>query len=346
MAVGLCTHYARCDQAYLAARLAQLLQKQGIDFSIFADNTPGKLSLPYDNAIFTKKDIKFTDWASLHNVIVWTHVPNIAQLNYANRKNIKTIIAPMWQELVPPFRKVMRRADHVISMSAECQTLFSEIYKLRSAELIPFDPGLPVFRKNTAINHRQVKIFLPWFDRNARCANSIFITALQFLMERMEEAHLTIAITPSRFSPAIVKFFSTLNNRCAGRISILRDVPVAYRPQIYLQHDLTIAPGECDNYGICPLTSLTMGTPVLSLAVSPQVDFLSSESNSVLVKTSTDYDENGVVHALPDYGKFIHILQQLIAAPGYIQKLSQKTNYNLSSRKTAFETVWTSLFNV
>jgi hypothetical protein len=346
MRVGLCTHYARCDQAYLAARLAQLLQTRGIDFDIYSVNQPGKLGLPYDKNVITRGVLRFTEWVRQQNVIVWTHVPNLAQLNYAKRKGAKTIIVPMWQELVPPFKKTLQRADHVITMSAECQMLFSEIYKIRSAELVPFDPGLPIFKKSRDINSRNVRIFLPWFDRNAKCTTGGFISALKFLLEHMEEAYFTLAITPSQFSPAVVKFFLTLKRHCKNRVNIIRSVPVSARPQIYMANDLTLLPAECDNYGLCAITSISVGTPVLTTAISPQTDFLFPDVNSVLVKTAVDYDENGVIHALPDYAKFMYVLQELIAEPGHIQHLNQKTNYNLHARKNAFETVWLNLFNV
>jgi hypothetical protein len=345
MRVGIYTHYAHCDQAYFAVRLAQLLRKLGADFDIYSNAQPGKLGLPYDSAVMARNTIKFTDWAKKQRVIVWTFVPRIEQINFAKRRNIKTIIVPMWQELIPPFRKTLQSANHAISLSTECQSLFADVYKLRSAELIPFDTGLPISKKTKYINERKIKILLPWFDRNARCSGGQFIAALRFLVEHMEEVHLTVAITPSQFSPAIAKFFRNMQKKCPTRVSLLRSVPVAKRPQLYAQNDLTIIPAECDNYGLCALTSITVGTPVLTTAISPQTDFLYPDMNSVLVMSKTDYDENGVIHALPDYEKFCYVLQELIAEPRLIQKMNSKTNYNLSTRRFAFETGWTNLFD-
>lgn len=346
MRVGLYTHYAQCDQAYLAVRLAQLLHKLGIQFDIYSDHPPGKLGIPYDRAVVTRDIIKFTDWAKKQKVIVWTHVPRIEQVTYAKRRGIRTVIAPMWQELVPPYRKTMQAADFVISQCAECHSLFSEIYKIKSADLIPFDTGLPITKKNSQIDERRIKVFLPWFDRNARCSGGQFIAILRFLVERMREAHLTVAITPSRFSPSIAKFFVNMKKICGDRVTLLRGVPYIKRPQLYAEHDLTVFPAECDNFGLCSLTSLTMGTPVLSTAISPQIDFLYPDNNAELVITKLDYDENGVVHALPDYEKFGYALQELIAEPRHIQKLNGKTNYNLNSRRKAFEMNWTNMFDV
>lgn len=345
MRVGLYTHYAHCDQAYFAIRLAQLLQKLGAEFDIYSDAQPGKLKLPYDSAVLTRNVIKFTDWANKQRVIVWTFVPRVEQIAYAKRRGIKTVVVPMWQDLVPPFRKALRTADIVITMSAECQTLFTDVYKIRTAELIPFDAGLPVTKKSTHLNPRQIKILLPWFDRNAKCTGGQFIAALKFLIEHMDEIQLTVAITPSQFSPAIAKFFKNIAVKHPGRLQLIRGVPVRSRPQLYAAHDLTIIPAECDNYGLCALTSITMGTPVLTTAVPPQTDFLFPDNNAVLVRTKIDYDENGVAHALPDYEQFVYVLQELIAEPRHIQKMSQKTNYNLAARKAAFEMGWTNIFD-
>ena len=344
MRVGIYTHYAHCDQAYLAIRLAQLLLKVGADFGIYSDCRPARLGLKFDNGIATRLTNLFTNWAQNYSVIVWTHVPPPEQIRWAKRQKIHTVIAPMWQELRQPFRKALNSANCVVTMSTECQTLFSEIYKIRSAQLIPFDTGLPIVKKNKSINPRKLTLFLPWFDRNARCTGGSFIDALKFLVEHMEEINLQVAITPSQFSPGIAKFFTNLGRK-TGRVKLLRGVPVSKRPALYSAADLTVYPAECDNYGLCALTSITVGTPVLTAAVPPQLDFLYPDENAGLLLTKTDYDENGVIHALPDYGQFMYLLQHLIHEPRYIQKMMQKTNYNLTARRNAFEMSWLNIFD-
>jgi len=344
MRVGIYTHYAHCDQAYLAARLGQLLLKVGADFSIYSDCAPAKLGLKFDAGITTRKNMRFTDWARDKSVIIWTHVPVAEQILWAKKRKIHTTIAPMWQELRPPFRKALNSAHCVVTMSAECQTLFSEIYKIKSAQLIPFDTGLPIVKKNKPIDPRNVKLFLPWFDRNARCAGGPLIDAIKFFIEHTEDARLDVAITTSQFSPSICKFFRNLGQK-TGRLGLIKRAPVPQRPELYAKADLTICPAECDNYGLCALTSITVGTPVLTTAVPPQIDFLHPDENAGLLLTKTDYDENGVIHAVPDYGQFIYLLQHLVHEPRYIQKMNQKTNYNLNSRRNAFEMGWMNVFD-
>lgn len=340
MRVGIYTHYAHCDQAYLSIRLVEFLRSRGIDFDLYSDAPPGKLGLPYDKIVSHRGLIKYTDWAKKQSAIVWTHVPKIEQINYANRIDKITVLAPMWQELVPPFRKAMKRADSVVALSTECHELYKDVYKLRNALLIPYDSGLPITRKELRVNQRQVKIFLPWFDRNARCANGDFLGALGFLIERMPEATLTVAITSSKFSPAIAKFFQTLGGRTGGRVSVVRSSTIADRLNLFAEHDVTIYPAECDNFGNCLLTSINCGTPVLTFAVSPQIDFVYQDANGLLIKTKTDYDENGVPHAIPDYDEFLRALQTMIAEPWHIDNLNNRITYNLSARRKAFEMGW------
>ena len=82
MRVGIYTHYAHCDAAYFAVRLADLAHQLGFEFEFYADDQPGKLGLPCDRAVVTRQDIKYTEWARKNNVIIWTHVPRIEQINY------------------------------------------------------------------------------------------------------------------------------------------------------------------------------------------------------------------------------------------------------------------------
>lgn len=346
MRVGIYTHYAHCDQAYLAVRLADLVRSHGGEFDIYSDAPPGKLGLSYDRAVAYRGMMDFTSWLKKQSVVVWTQVPRYEQLSYVKRFKIPTIVAPMWQELAPPFRKTLRLADSVVVLGSEQRELFHAVYKLRNVSLVPFDTGLPLTRKDSRINERKVTLFLPWFDRNARCAASQLLNLLSFVVERMHEAHLTVGITSSRFGPAVAKFFTKLGERTDGRVRLVRGVNYAQRATLYGQHNLTIWPGECDNYGLCGLMSLAAGTPVLSLLLPPQDDFLIPDVNSALVKTRIDHDDNGVPHAVPNYEQFAAVLQDLIAEPRQIENLQKKANYNLSARRTAFELGWRGLLEL
>jgi glycosyltransferase involved in cell wall biosynthesis len=346
MNVGIYTHYAQCDQTYLTVRLAEYLRSCGVDFSIYADNQPAKLKIPYDNLVVHRSRQKYSEWLKGRSAVVWTHIPKIEQINIAKRRGILTVLAPMWQELSPPFRKAARQADHVIALCTENRELFHGVYKFRNTTLIPFDAGLPPTKKDAAVNARKIKLFLPWYDRNARCAQSYFLDRLAYLLTHMPEAHLTVCISSSKFSPAIAKFFQRLGQKTDGRVVVARNVPIQKRPSLYAAHDLTINPAECDNYGLCNLTSICCGTPVLTFAVAPQTDFVYPEVNGVLVKTKVDYDENGAPHANPDYDSFADALQTLIAEPRHIDLMNKKINYNLNSRRKAFELGWQSVLRL
>jgi len=346
MRIGIYTHYAHCDEAYFALRLAGFLRTQGADCTLYSNTQPAKLKTEYDRSVVHKKKCSFTQWAKTCQIIIWTHPPKLDTLNYTKRVGVRTIIVPMWQELERPFKKVMNRADHVIAMNAEARELFAKIYKLKNVTFIPFDVGLPAIKKTKAINSRQIKIFLPWFDRNARCAHSQFLGLLGYLLERMPDAQLTVAITSSRFAPSIAKFFQTLGRKTHGRVKLVRNVQLSKRPAMYTAHDLTLFPAECDNYGLCSLTSISCGTPVLSFALSPQIDFVYQDANGVLVKTRVDYDDNGVPHAAPDYEKLVTVLQTMIAEPGHIDNLNKRVNYNLSTRSKSFELGWRTILRL
>lgn len=346
MSVGVYTHYARCDQAYFALRLAAFLQARGVEFSLYSGNQPAKLRTGFDNAVRCRPKTSFTEWAKTHSTVVWTHVPRLEQLSYAKRHGITTVLVPMWQELAAPFKKAIRQADHVVALTNECRELFAKIYKFKNVTLIPFDAGLPIVKKTRDVDQKNIRLLLPWFDRNARCTDSEFLAHLEYLLVRMPEARLTVCISSSKFSPAVAKFFQRLGKKTGGRVTLLRNVGLAARPQIFADHDLTMFPAECDNYGLCNLTSINCGTPVLAFAVSPQTDFVYQDSNGLLVKTKIDYDENGVPHAVPKYERFAAALQAFIAEPWHIDNMNKKINYNLNSRRKSFELGWSSLLRL
>lgn len=345
MSIGIYTHYAQCDQTYFAIRLADFLRDRGHDFSIYSDNQPAKIKSRYDNIVRYKNKQSFTSWAKEQSAVVWTHVPRIEQITYAKRNGVLAVLVPMWQELNPPFRKAVRQADHLVAMSSECRELFHSVYKFRNVTMVPFDVGLPVTKKDFTINHRKIKLLLPWFDRNARCTQGYFLDQLEYLITRLHEAYLTVCVSSSKFSPAVAKFFQRLGVK-TGRVTLLRGTRLSERPAIFAAHDLTVFPAECDNFGLCNLMSINCGTPVLTFAVSPQTDFIYPDANGVLVKTKIDFDENGVPHAAPDYEKYAAALQTLIAEPWHIDNMNKKINYNLNARRKSFELGWQSILRL
>lgn len=346
MRIGIYTHYAHCDQAYLAVRLAELCRQAGVEFDIYSAIEPAKLGSPYDKLVLTRQMTKFTDWVKKHKVILWTHVPRIEQLKCADRAGVKTVVAPMWQELVAPFRKALRAADVVVALCAEQTELFRDIYNLRNVVCIPFDPGLPTTRKTALTDPRNVRVLLPWFDRTARCTGNEFLSGLHQVVGSMPDLRLTVAITPSRFAPSIVQFFKNLREKTAGRVTITRHTPLKSRPLLFGSHDLTLSPGECDNYGLIPLTSIYMGTPVLATGVSPQRDIIENGQNGLLIRTKADYDEHGVVHALPDYALLIGALQDFVAEPRHIDTLNKHVSKGLPQRRRAFDAGWRQILNL
>jgi glycosyltransferase involved in cell wall biosynthesis len=251
----------------------------------------------------------------------------------------------MWQELASPFKKVLRMSDHVVAQVAEERDLFTGVYKLKNVSFIPFDVGLPAVKKEQAVDGRRIRVLLPWFDRNARCTQAEFLSGLEYIIERMPELHLTVAISSSKFAPGVAKFFRRLSRQTA-RVDVVRGVEINARQSLFINHDLTLFPAECDNFGFCNLLSIACGTPVLTFAVSPQLDFVYQDVNGVVVKTQVDYDEHGVPHANPDYNRYIKCLQTLIAEPWHINTMNKKINYNLTARRRAFELGWQAILRL
>lgn len=346
MSVGIYTHYARCDQTYFALRLADYLSECDIEFSLYSDNSPAKLRVAYDNVIQHKKKIRFTDWAKKHSAIIWTHIPKVEQISCAKRFGANTILVPMWQDLRPPFKKAVRQANHIIALSAECRDLFHAVYKFKNTTFVPYDSGFPAVKKDAELSGRKVKLLLPWFDRNARCTQPDFLHRLQNILVKMPEAHLTVVISSSRFSPAVAKFFGALGKRINGRVKVMRNIDINARPALFTEHDLTIFPAECDNFGYTNLLSINCGTPVLTFAVSPQTEIVTPKMNGILVKTKVDYDENGAPHASPNYGHYAEALQTLIDEPKYINAMNKNITHNLAARRRSFELGWQSILRL
>lgn len=341
MNVGIYTRYTHGDEAYLAARLAAFVFRRGANPCIYSSVSPRRLGFPLDNYVDHKRTKKYTDWLAGKHVVIWTHVPPVEQLICAQKRGLMTVVAPMWQELQPPFRRAIRAADYLVAFSLEARDLYKAIFKFKNVVLVPFDAGIPPFRKNS-VSEKETKLLLPWFDENARCTQSDFLSGVKNLLTNFPQTYLTVAVSSSKFSPSACKFFNNLAAR-TGRLKLVRNVKPAHRPALYMQNDVTIFPAECDNYGLCSLTSISCGTPVVSFGVSPQTDFIYPSSNGVLVKTKIDYDENGVPHANPCYSKYFSAIQELLSDTKYLENMQSRITYNMAARKKSFELGWFSL---
>lgn len=348
MNIGICTHYAHTDQAYFSIRLARFFEALGCCVNIFSMRRPQRLGMPEDYSPRQnyRQKTRFTDWVRRQDKVIWTFVPQVEQITFAQRCNRTAVVVPMWHDLRPPFKRALKRADSVIALTKEAHDLFSTIHKFKNSLYIPFTPADPPIRKSEPVDPKNVKVFIPWFDYNAICANSDFLDHLSYLLERMPDASVTAAVTSSKFLPAIARRFTTINKLTGGRFTILRSVPLAARAQLFAENDLTLFPAECDNFGFCSLSSIYCGTPVLSFGLPPQTDFIQQEVNGFLVKTKIDYDVHGVPYAVPNYGKLMAMLQALISEPWHIDRMNQKIMRNQHVRQNYFMRGWKSILNI
>jgi glycosyltransferase involved in cell wall biosynthesis len=122
------------------------------------------------------------------------------------------------------------------------------------------------------------------------------------------------------------------------RMRVIRSLPLDRRPVVFRDHDITMWPAHYDSVGTTPLTSMSMGTPVVSFKFPPASEYMTKE-NSVPVACGGHYNRIGVPLVDPDYQRFERCLQNAVINRDYLMSLQQSVLHGLEKRRKVFNDV-------
>jgi len=337
--LGICTRYCHHEAPQIGMRIADWELDRGGEASLFSTTKcPPRLDARWDKDVAATSKLRFTDWAEKCSTILWTHVPHPEQISWCTSRGINTVLYPLWHELQDKDRTAIKLANWVVSPSAESARLIANRMGVRKSLGAPFDTGLPLTCKDERLKPNYIWVLLPLFDQEPYKTEGTAIEVAGRLLAARDDIVLTAIYNSSTITSWAKRRLNDFRRFFGQRMRIIRSLPIARRPLVFRDHDLTMWPAHYDSACLTPLMSLTMSTPVISFNFPPASEFLTKE-NSVPVKCDGHYNRIGVPHVDPDYQLYERCLQNVVMNRDYLLSLQQSVLQGLDRRRTVFNDV-------
>jgi hypothetical protein len=334
--LGICTRYCYHEASQVALRIANWEKARGGEVTMFtATCCAPPVDAFWDRHIACASLVKFSRWVEKCSTVLWTHVPHREQVEWCNKRKIHTVIHPLWQELTENNKAPLRAANRVLATSQGFARMLQTRLAIKNVSVAPFDPGLPFTCKDKHLTTAGPWVLLPLYDREPQKMEGTAIEIAGRLLEARADVRLSVIYNSSTLSSRAKRRLQDFQHYFGQRVQCHRSVPFARRPMLFGHHDVTMWPAHFDSVGLTPLTSLSMGTPVVAFNSPPLQEFL-TKHNSIPVPCDARYNRVGVPQIEPDYRLYERCLQNAVINRNYLAELQQTVLHGLEHRRKSF----------
>lgn len=336
MRLGICTRYDHHEAAYAALRVADAAEAAGHDVSLMTmTERPAMLNPKWDRVLRRSYGMVFTEWSWELDHVLWTTIPHIKQVEWINERNLKTSIVVLWHELSPYNIDALVKANHAICPTRACYKLLGGA-GLPNCAYVPWDGGMPIYKKpkNHCTDHP--KLFVPFWDGNVHRTEMTTLDIIVRALQRHTTATVTMAFNASTISSAAKKKIVQIKKMFPSRFQYLKSVKPCERPMLFQSHDLTIWPTHLESTSMTGLHSIELGTPVIAFSFRPTCEIL-TPNNSISVGCPEVVNDLGVPRAIPDYDIFDEMLHHALRDTEFIHQLQTTTRIGIDDRRIDFQ---------
>lgn len=340
---GIITRYHQHEATYAAIHLAQMALESGMPVSILGlGDVRREVALAWDSKVVTPKQIHPHRWARECSRVLWTHVPPYQDVMQANEMGIDTVLLVSWEEITEDDRRAVASCNKVILPHRCVAHSLQRKWRLSSTNpiLMPWDVPIPITKKITGDSpHSDLVAYFPMYDSQPHRIDQAIFKVMDRILAEVDNASILISIGRG-WSMSSRKLMKALRKQYPGRVVIEPQPNMLKRILLFSRADITVWAPKFESFGLVGLTSLCMGTPVISWDVRPQREFLSPWKNSVLIPARTEENWLGVPEVKSGYGEFSDMLISSLKDKGLIATLKCGTSEGLEERRREFEAGW------
>ena len=338
--LGICTRYKHHEATQLAICLADWCHARDQPHSLWTPTQSAPALDPrVDTQVRATRGLTFTKWASFCNTILWTHVPPKDTVRWCQRQNLTTLIWPLWHEIKESDRESLQLATRVLTASTAQAKSLQTMYGVKNVRPLTLDLGLPLTCKDERLRHNAVWVLVPLYDHEP---NKTELTTLEIagrLLNYRADVHVTFMYNSSTLGGPAKQRINTFRRYFQQRVCVRKSVPFRDRPMVFCEHDLTLWAAHYDSLGIVPLTSISMGTPVVSFHFPPATEYL-TRHNSATVACDGACAANGSPTVMqPDYEAYERTVQHVTGNRQYLGMLQRSVLQGLAQRRNIFNEV-------
>lgn len=343
--LGIITRYLQHEVTHAAIHLAEMARDQGTPSTIYGvDPVRREVAKQWDSRVITQKQQHLDRWAQRCNRIIWTHVPEQAEVLRIQGMGIETVLLINWEALVPQHGMTALTFNRIILPYRCVANVLQRRWDLSKVQpvMMPWDVPVPHTRRAPGNLSRDLCVYFPLYDTlPARCDQAIFAMMRQVLAETKNTNVLVSC--GRRWSLSSRRLVKRLRKVFGERIVLVLHPNILHRLLLFARADLTVWAPRFESFGLVGLNSLCMGAPVISWDVRPQNEFLKSWKNSVLVPAKTEENWLGVPDVKSGYQEFSEMLISTLRDRALIAKMKGSTLQGLDARRKQFEAGWQEL---
>jgi len=345
--LGIVSRYHRAEVTNAALHLAEFTKTRGMPVTFLArDVCRREVAGEWDNKVVDERNHPFHTWAETCNHIVWTAVPNdISEIDAARVCGINTSLLVDWELLRPIDEPTVQAMDSLI-IPYRCvgQALQKhwQLPQIRTA-VMPWDVSVPITsRSGIPAKRTGVCAYFPLYDSQPnRSDQAVFRLMRKALME-VKDATVMVGCGQC-WSISSRRLIKQLLRDFGDRVELVRQPNILQRLILFAKADLTVWLPRFESFAMIGLTSLCMGTPVLSWDVRPQNEYLVAWKNAVLAPCKTNMNWLGVPEVMDGYAECSDMLVAALQDKALLAKLRQSATTGLVSRREQFTAGWVEL---
>jgi len=336
MSLGIITRYHNHEATHIAIRLCDWALSNGYDSSIYPiTRQKVRVDDRWDAIAAKHRGKRFTDWAKKRTTIIWTHIPPAAQVTWAKKQQIRTVLFGLWQEITPEDRVVINEMDRVIAPHTANAQFYTRRLGVKRVHTAPWDTGLPFTAKDPRTRTSQRWLLMPLYDQEPDKTEMTAIEVAGRTLHNYDHTVLTVMYNSSTLGSPSKRRLNRFKQLFTNRVRLLPSVPVCRRPLVFQQHDLTLWPTQRENTGMVGLTSITMGTPIIAFSSSPLNEII-TERNGIPIPAREVVKPSGVPRTDGDFDAFERSLSVALSRDDYLSELQQSVLDGLPARREQF----------
>lgn len=342
MKVGIETPYTPTACSFLATRLADYLQDEGLLGPFL---TKGK-KVDFDG-VWDKKT-QYSDWdVWLANLLscssfVWTDVPNKFQLMIAEKLKVKRVVLCGLTQLTPEVIPNLANADSIMTTSWRSCQLLRTTFNIKKVSYAPAEYGLTYLKKNKVYNHGAVSLAIPieGWPINYIVRDSLKLIAA--VIDRFDNVGFTVILHRS-MPPNLKQELHKLTTKYPDRIKVVKPTTLNGLILEYSRCDLTVWLARSSDFGFPADCSLIAGTPLIAYDIPPIDEIATTGHNSILVPVSKHTNCMGierVANEANNVSALTNATIKMLSQRNFLKKLRAGTDKHANDKKALFETMW------
>ena len=198
---------------------------------------------------------------------------------------------------------------------------------------------LPAPRCQADPLRKGLTVHFPLYDSQPHRADQAVFKLMERVLQEFAEAKISVACG-HRWSRSSRRILKRLKRDYSNRL-ITYGPPDQYeRLQLFAKADLTVWLPRFESFALVGLSSLAMGTPVISWDVQPQAEYLQAWKNAVLVPCTTTNNWLGIPEVVGGYPQFEELLLSTLHDRALLAKLKSGTPNGLEIRRKNYDAAW------